>query len=275
MDLILEASAAARDIREASTAAARDEGGTRDLWERFGQVAPPPPRTLVVVKRPQPMRRSDGSKSVALHPSEAASYCDSYNAGGELYLRLSDGGPDESSGWIFRVVADAGVPAGGGDVAPAGGFVAFLAGVYNFATDILSVLIVIFLITFFLMLVIETVRAAFSFVCGIGVLAPILGAIRAAVDAVVASPPFKLVLCVLYAFGPEDIKESSPGNIALREQLAKDGSSAETIETTMIVHRGICMGWGVAEIFLSLLGVTLLMKVCRYFTPEPASWMVW
>ena len=126
-----------------------------------------------------------------------------------------------------------------------------------------------------MMLVIETVRAAFSFVCGIGVLAPILGAIRAAVDAVVASPPFKLVLCVLYAFGPEDIKESSPGNIALREQLAKDGSSTETIETTMIVHRGICMGWGVAEIFLSLLGVTLLMKVCRYFTPEPASWMVW
>ena len=146
MDLTRQASTS-RDIREASTAAPRDEGGTRDLWERFGQVAPPPPRTL--------------------------------------------------------------------------------------------------------------------------------GAIRAAVDAVVASPPFKLVLCVLYAFGPEDIKESSPGNIALREQLAKDGSSAETIETTMIVHRGICMGWGVAEIFLSLLGVTLLMKVCRYFTPEPASWMVW
>jgi len=85
----------------------------RDLWERFGQVAPPPPRTLVVVKRPQPMRRSDGSKSVALHPSEAASYCDSYNAGGgELYLRLSDGGPDESSGWIFQVVADTGIDAG-------------------------------------------------------------------------------------------------------------------------------------------------------------------
>ena len=71
--------------REASTAAPRDEA--RDLWERFGQVAPPPPRTLVVVKRPQPMRRSDGSKTVALHPSEAASYCESYNAGGgELYL---------------------------------------------------------------------------------------------------------------------------------------------------------------------------------------------
>ena len=259
----------------ASTAAPRDEA--RELWERFGQVVPPPPGKLVVVNRPEPARRHDGSKSVSLHPLQARIYCDSYNVGddGLLYLRLSDGGPDESSGWIFRVVADAGVPAGGGDVAPAGGFVAFLAGVYNFATDILSVLIVIFLITFFLMLVIETVRAAFSFVCGIGVLAPILGAIRAAVDAVVASPLFKLAMCVLYAFGPEDIKESSPGNIALREQLAKDGSSAETIETTMIVHRGICMGWGVAEIFLSLLGVTLLMKVCRYFTPEPASWMVW
>ena len=94
--------------RDAATAAPRDEA--RDLWERFGQVAPPPPRTLVVVKRPQPMRRSDGSKSVALHPSEAASYCDSYNAGGgELYLRLSDGGPDESSGWFFQVVADTGI----------------------------------------------------------------------------------------------------------------------------------------------------------------------
>ena len=142
-----------------------------------------------------------------------------------------------------------------------------MAGVYNFATDILSVLVVIFLITFFLMLVIETVRAAFSFVCGIGVLAPILGAIRAAVDAVVASPPFKLVLCVLYAFGPEDIKASSPGNIALREELAKDGSSAESVEVTIIVMRGMCIGWGVVEIALSLFGATLLMKVCRYFIP--------
>ena len=116
MDLTTrEASTAARDIREASTAAPRDEGGTRDLWERFGQVAPPPPRTLVVVKRPQPMRRRDGAtKSVSLHPLQARIYCDSYNVGDDalLYLRLSDGGPDESSGWIFRVVADAGVPVG-------------------------------------------------------------------------------------------------------------------------------------------------------------------
>ena len=98
-------------------------------------------------------------------------------------------------------------------------------------------------------------------------MAPILGAIRAAVDAVVASPLFKLVLCVLYAFGPEDIKASSPGNIALREELAKDGGSAEAIETTIIVMRGMCIGWGVAEIALSLFAVTLGLKVCRYFIP--------
>ena len=103
--------------------------------------------------------------------------------------------------------------------------------------------------------------------CGISVLAPVLGAIRAAVDAVVASPPFKLAMCVLYAFGPEDIKASSPGNIALREELAKDGSSAEAIETTIIVMRGMCICWGVVEIALSLFGATLLMKVCRYFIP--------
>ena len=178
MDLTTrEASTAARDIREASTAAPRDEGGTRDLWERFGQVAPPPPRTLVVVKRPQPMRRRDGAtKSVSLHPLQARIYCDSYNVGGdgELYLRL--------------------------------------------------------------------------------------------VDAVVASPLFKLAMCVLYAFGPEDIKPSSPGNVALREELAKDGS-AEAVETTIIVMRGMCIGWGVVEIALSLFGATLLMKVCRYFIP--------
>ena len=89
----------------------------------------------------------------------------------------------------------------------------------------------------------------------------------AAVDAVVASAPFKLVLCVLYAFGPEDIKASSPGNIALREELAKDGSSAEAVETTIIVMRGMCIGWGVVEIALSLFGATLLLKVCRYFIP--------
>jgi len=29
----------------------------------------------------------------------------------------------------------------------------------------------------------------------------------------------------------------------------------------------LCIGWGVAEIALSLVGVTLLMKVCRYFIP--------
>ena len=39
----------------------RDEERTRELWERFGQVAPPPPSTLMVVNRPQPMRRHDGS----------------------------------------------------------------------------------------------------------------------------------------------------------------------------------------------------------------------
>ena len=96
----------------ASTAAPRDEA--RELWERFGQVVPPPPGKLVVVNRPEPARRHDGSKSVSLHPLQARIYCDSYNVGddGLLYLRLSDGGPDESSGWIFRVVADAGVPAG-------------------------------------------------------------------------------------------------------------------------------------------------------------------
>ena len=103
--------------------------------------------------------------------------------------------------------------------------------------------------------------------CGIGVLAPILGAIRAAVDAVVASPPFKLVLCVLYAFGQEDIKASSPGNIALREELAKDGGSAEAIETTIIVMRGMCICFGVAEIAFALTGVTFLLKVCRYVIP--------
>ena len=155
--------------------AQRDEA--RELWERFGQVAPPPPGKLVVVNRPEPLRRHDGSKSVSLHPLQARIYCDSYNVGGdgELYLRL--------------------------------------------------------------------------------------------VDAVVASPLFKLAMCVLYAFGPEDIKASSPGNIALREELAKDGSSAEAVETTIIVMRGMCIGWGVVEIALSLFGATLLMKVCRYFIP--------
>ena len=118
-----------------------------------------------------------------------------------------------------------------------------------------------------LALVGRALRESFVFVCGIGVLAPIRGAIRAAVDAVVASPPFKLVLCVLYAFGPEDIKPSSPGNIALREELAKEEGSAEAIELAIIIMRGFCVGWGVAEIALSLCAVQLLLKVCRYFIP--------
>ena len=74
-------------------------------------------------------------------------------------------------------------------------------------------------------------------------------------------------MCVLYAFGPEDIKASSPGNIALREELAKDGGSAEAIETTIIVMRGICMCFGVAEIAFALIGTTALLRICRYFTP--------
>ena len=76
----------------------------------------------------------------------------------------------------------------------------------------------------------------------------------------------KLALCVLYAFGPEDIKPSSPGNIALREELAEDGS-AESIEVIIIIMRGMCIGWGVAEIALSLFGVHVLLKVCRYLIP--------
>ena len=145
-----------------------------------------------------------------------------------------------------------------------GGFAAFLAGVGKFFTDLISVLIVVFFITLVLMLAVTAVRESFVFVCGINFLAPILGAV---VDAVVASPLFKLVLCVLYAFGPEDIKASSPGNIALREELAKDGSSAESVEVTIIVMRGMCIGWGVVEIALSLFGATLLLKVCRYLIP--------
>ena len=69
MDLTRGEASASRDShdsREASTAAPRDEA--RDLWERFGQVAPPPPGKLVVVNRPEPLRRHDGSKSVSLHP---------------------------------------------------------------------------------------------------------------------------------------------------------------------------------------------------------------
>ena len=116
-------------------------------------------------------------------------------------------------------------------------------------------------------LVLNAVRASFVFVCGIGILAPILGAIRSAVDVVVTSLPFKLAMCVLYAFGPEDSKASSPGNVAFREELAKDGSSAEAVETTIIIMRGMCIGWGVAEIALSLFAVTLGLKVCRYFIP--------
>ena len=137
----------------------------------------------------------------------------------------------------------------------------------KFFTDLISVLIVVFFITLVLMLAVTAVRESFVFVFGINFLAPIRGAIRAAVDAVVASPLFKLAMCVLYASGPEDIKASSPGNIALREELAKDGSSAESVEVTIIVMRGMCIGWGVVEIALSLFGATLLLKVCRYFTP--------
>ena len=79
--------------------------------------------------------------------------------------------------------------------------------------------------------------------------------------------PFKLVLCVLYAFGPEDIKPSSPNNVALREEGVRDGREAEAIEATIIITRGLCMGWGVAEIALALFGVNVLLKVCRYFIP--------
>ena len=127
--------------------------------------------------------------------------------------------------------------------------------------------IVVYCMLLVLALVGRALRESFVFVCGVGFLAPVLGAIRSAVDAIVASTPFKLVLCVLYAFGPEDIKPSSPGNVALREQLTEEGSSAESIEATIIITRGLCIGCGVAEIVLSLIGVTLLLKVCRYFIP--------
>ena len=116
-------------------------------------------------------------------------------------------------------------------------------------------------------LAVNAVRAVFSIGSRLRVLAPILGAIRAAVEGVVTSPPFKLAMCVLYAFGPEDSKAASPGNVAFREELAKDGTSAESIEVTIIMMRGMCMGWGVAEIVLSLFAVHVLLKVCRYFIP--------
>ena len=71
---------------------------------------------------------------------------------------------------------------------------------------------------------------------------------------------------MLYAFGPEDIKPSSPGIVALREELAK-GGSIQNIEVIIIIMRCMCVGWGVAEIVLSLFAVHVLLKVCRYFIP--------
>ena len=49
-------------------------------------------------------------RRVVVHPAAFDAYC----AGGdsELYLRLSDGAADESSGWVYQAIADSGVVPG-------------------------------------------------------------------------------------------------------------------------------------------------------------------
>ena len=50
------------------------------------------------------------------------------------------------------------------------------------------------------------------------------------------------------------------------EDIANDGS-AESIEVIIIIMRGMCMGWGVAEIVFALFVTHTLLKICRYFIP--------
>ena len=71
----------------------------------------PGSRPLQVVNKPLPRRKNEYVETrVVVHPADF----EAYRAGGdgELFLRLSDGAADESSGWVYQAVADSGIVPG-------------------------------------------------------------------------------------------------------------------------------------------------------------------
>ncbi len=44
-------------------------------------------------------------------------------------------------------------------------------------------------------------------------------------------------------------------------------------ESTLIIDQGFILANSFVDILFTLVAVTVVMKVCKYLTPEPAWWM--
>ncbi|CAH0376062.1 unnamed protein product [Pelagomonas calceolata] len=163
---------------------------------------------------------------------------------------------------------DAAAAAGGGAAAPVqpGGFVV------GMVVGVLGVLLIFTLA----LAAIDMARYLWARVVGIGFLSPVFALIRSGLVAFAGSMPVKIFLCVLYAYGSPQLDPRHPKHAELVAKLSKNDKTAaqsHMTESTLIIDQGFILANSFVDILFTLVAVTVVMKVCKYLTPEPAWWM--
>ena len=124
---------------------------------------------------------------------------------------------------------------------------------------------------------IDMARYLWARVVGIGFLAPVFALIRSGLVAFAGSVPVKIFLCVLYAYGSPQLDPRHPKNAELVAKLSKNDKTAtqsHMTESTLILDQGFILANSFVDILFTLVAVTVVMRVCKYLTPEPAWWML-
>jgi len=124
---------------------------------------------------------------------------------------------------------------------------------------------------------IDMARYLWARVLGIGFLAPVFTLIRSGLVAFAGSVPVKIFLCVLYAYGSPQLDPRHPEKLDRYAELAKNDKTAtqsHLTESTFIFDQGFILVGSFVDILFTLVAVTIVMRVCKYLTPEPAWWML-
>ena len=80
-----------------------------------------------------------------------------------------------------------------------------------------------------------------------------------------------------YAYGSPQLDPRHPEKLDRYAELAKNDKTAtqsHLTESTFIFDQGFILVGSFLDILFTLVAVTIVMRVCKYLTPEPAWWML-
>ena len=75
---------------------------------------------------------------------------------------------------------------------------------------------------------------------------------------------------------PQPLRKNEAEHAELVAKLSKNDKTAaqsHMTESTLIFDQGFILANSFVDILFTLVAVTVVMKVCKYLTPEPAWWM--